>query len=110
MGYISFKKSGGEVDLLPADNVVHVGLATGSIGEAGQIVITYGTHMSNANLLQATVNFANFTNDAERRLVNSAIELANGISGPAIPVDLPSLVTSVTLAPGTVSPPGDGNA
>ena len=106
MGYISFKKSGGEVDLLPADNIVHVGDATGTPGEAASITITYGIHMSGASsLLQATVNFSDFSNDVERGLVNSAIKLANGISGPAIPVNLPGLVTSVTLNGGTVLPP-----
>ena len=37
MGYISFKKSAGEVDLLPAENIMHVEAASST-----SIKIVYG--------------------------------------------------------------------
>ena len=105
MGYISFKKTGGEVDLLPAENIMHVGNASTS-----QIVIVYGigngggagagTLAPNPDFLNATVNYGDTTsvdNPNVRGLINAAIELANGASGPAISVDLPTLVSGVDI-------------
>jgi len=94
MGYISFKKAAGQVDLLPAENIIHVLDATTS-----SIRIDY-THQATSNTrLRAIVNFSATSAQLAdiRKKVNAAIELANGASGPAIPVDLPVLVTSVTL-------------
>ena len=105
MGYISFKKSGGEVDLLPADNIVHVGNATNT-----SIVIVYGIGNGAGSgngllapapdFLNATVNFGNTSsidNPNVRGLINAAIEKVNGASGPAVSVDLPTLVSSVSV-------------
>ena len=97
MGYISFLKASGEVDLLPAENIVHVGNATNTA-----IVIEYGISAGDAaTSLQATVTYASVAAIADadvRKKVNAAIELANGASGPAVPVGLPTLVSSVAIA------------
>ena len=105
MGYISFKKSGGEVDLLPAENIIHVGAASST-----SIVIVYGIGNGAGSgsgslapapdFLNATVNYgdtSSIDNPNVRGLINAAIELANGASGPAIPVGLPTSVTSVAV-------------
>ena len=96
MGYISFLKASGEVDLLPAENIVHVGAATNTA-----IVIEYGVSAGNAaTSLQATVTYAtvaSLDNPDVRKKVNAAIEKANGAAGPAIPVGLPTLVSSVAV-------------
>ena len=96
MGYISFLKASGEVDLLPAENIVHVGDATNTA-----IVIEYGVSAGNAaTSLQATVTYGTVAaiDDADvRKKVNAAIEKANGAAGPAIPVGLPTLVSSVAV-------------
>ena len=111
MGYISFKKSGGEVDLLPAENIMHVGNATST-----KIIIVYGIGNGagtgdgalapDPDFLNATVNFGDTSsvNDPNvRGLINAAIEKANGASGPAIPVNLPTLVSSVSVQFGQAS-------
>ena len=105
MGYISFKKSGGEVDLLPAENIMHVGVAN-----ATQIVIVYGIGNGDGtgsgalapapDFLNATVKYGDtesIDNPNVRGLINAAIELANGASGPAISVGLPTSVTGVDI-------------
>ena len=105
MGYISFKKSGGEVDLLPAENIMHVGAASST-----SIVIVYGIgngagsgnglSQPNPDFLNATVSYGDTSSIDDpnvRGLINAAIELANGAAGPAIPVDLPTLVTMVSV-------------
>ena len=105
MGYISFKKTGGEVDLLPAENIMHVGVAS-----ATQIVIVYGIGNGGGtgsgalapapDFLNATVKYdstASLDNPNVRGLINAAIELANGASGPAISVGLPTSVTGVEV-------------
>ena len=97
MGYISFKKASGEVDLLPAENIMHVADAS-----ATAIVIEYGISAGDAaTSLQATVTYAttaSVDNPNVRGLINAAIESANGASGPAILVGLPTLVSSVSIA------------
>ena len=102
MGYISFLKASGEVDLLPAENIMHVADAS-----ATAIVIEYGISAGDAaTSLQATVTYAStasVTDPNVRGLVNAAIELANGASGPAIKVGLPTLVTSVDIEKVTIS-------
>ena len=99
MGYISFKKASGEVDLLPADNIVHVGTAS-----ATAIVITFGTLAYGATgaseLLNATVTYATtaaLDSPNVRGLVNEAISKAAGTSSGAIKVGLPTLVSSVAI-------------
>ena len=98
MGYISLLKTGGEVDLLPADNIVGVGVAS-----ATAIVLTYGIVGSGTtpSLVKATIAYAttaSVTDPDVRKKINAAIELANGASGPAISVSLPTLVGSVTMS------------
>tara|TARA_Y100000004_G_scaffold38151_1_gene40947 strand:+ start:357 stop:677 length:321 start_codon:yes stop_codon:yes gene_type:complete len=99
MGYISFKKAGGEVDLLPADNIVHVGTAS-----ATAIVITFGSlafgATGDSELFNATVTYdttASVTNPNVRGLVNEAISKAAGTSSGAIKVGLPTNVTSIVI-------------
>jgi len=105
MGYISFKKTGGEVDLLPAENIMHVETASST-----SIVIVYGIGNGGGtgsgslapipDFLNATVNYgdtSSIDNPNVRGLINAAIELANGASGPAISVGLPTLVTAVDI-------------
>ena len=112
MGYISFKKSGGEVDLLPAENIMWVGNATST-----SIMIVYGIGNGGGtgsgslapapDFLNAEVNFgdtSSIDNPNVRGLINAAIEKANGASGPAISVDLPTLVSSVSVQFGSSAP------
>ena len=112
MGYISFKKSGGEVDLLPAENIMHVGNATST-----KIVIVYGVGNGagsgfgalapDPDFLNASINFGDTSSIDDpnvRGLINAAIEKANGASGPAIPVNLPTLVSSVAVQFGQAAP------
>ena len=93
MGYISFSKGGGEVDLLPAENIVHVT----SAGDT-DCKIVYGSVVEDKVLLEATVviSAAEESTTSIRNAVNAAIEKANGASGPAIPVAFANTVTSVT--------------
>ena len=104
MGYISFAKATGDVDLLPAENITHV-----SMTDADTAVIEYGIPAGDADtLLQATVEFATAW-EAEggkdaaivaRIAINNAISAAGGTAGPAIPVQLQlgQYVTSVSRA------------
>jgi len=94
MAYIKLKKADGSVDLLPADNIVHVSAPSSSNKDIG---ITYGVTAESA----ATPTFliaiiagddadgtaADLTADS-RNGINAAIELASGTAGPAIEVDL----------------------
>ena len=101
MGYISFLKASGEVDLLPAENIIHVSTAT-----ATEINIDYSTQIGDDKYLRAEVTYAStsgVTDPDVRKKVNDAIEKANGASGPAIPVGLPTLVTSVDIEKVTIS-------
>ena len=97
MGYISFLKASGEVDLLPAENIMRVLDASDTA-----ILIEYGVSAGDAaTSLQATVTYAStasVTDPDVRKKVNAAIEKANGASGPATPVGLPTLVTGVVIA------------
>ncbi len=94
MGYIKFKKvastNGGAVDLLPADNIVHVGVPT-----ATSVVIKMGNA---SDVDAATVTYPTQTDFSTiRDAINNAIELANGASGPAILVDMVD-ITSIGVA------------
>ena len=95
MGYISLKKYDGTVDLLPAENIMHV--AKGAALDIA--IIEYGVAAGNAaTSLQASIQFAdssdgstdkNWSSEAAlRNAINNAIQLANGSSGPAVPVKL----------------------
>ena len=92
MGYISFAKSTGDVDLVPADGIAHV-----SMTDADTAVIEYGVSAGNAaTSLQATVEFATAwaaegskaATVVARIAINDAISAAAGTAGPAIPVQL----------------------
>ena len=94
MGYISLKKSTGDVDLLPAENIVHV-----SMEDSLTAVIEYGVSAGDAaTSLRATVTFVDSTGDDKpwsssvnaRIAINNAISAAAGTSGPALPVALES--------------------
>jgi len=101
MGYISFLKASGEVDLLPAENIIHVGTAS-----ATEINIDYAPVFGTGIHMRAEVTYAStsgVTDPDVRKKVNAAIEKANGTSGPAIPVGLPTLVTSVDIEKVTIS-------
>ncbi len=96
MGYIKFKKdasaAGGSADLLPAENILHVGVPT-----ATAVVIMYAATDGTA-LIEATVGYDTQTDFSTiRDAINNAIELANGTSGPAIVVDMVS-INSVTVS------------
>ncbi len=93
MGYISFSKGGGEVDLLPAENIMHVTSAGTT-----DCKIVYGLRAKDDVLVEATVVISSAEASATsiRNAVNAAIELANGASGPAVPVAFVNTVTSVT--------------
>jgi len=104
MGYISLKKSTGDVDLLPAENIVHV-----SMSDTHTAVIEYGVSAGDAaTSLQATVVFVDSTGTDKawsssvnaRIAINNAISAAAGTSGPALPVALESgqFCGSVTIA------------
>jgi hypothetical protein len=93
MGYISFKKSTGDVDLLPADNVMHV-----ASNDVNGVIIEYGiTGGTTATTLKADITFASDWADTggvtydvlQRNAVNDALSIAAGTSGPAIPVQMP---------------------
>ena len=103
MGYISFKKSTGDVDLLPADNVMHV-----ASEDVNEVIIEYGiTGGTTATTLKASVVFASdwATTDGvsyavlQRNAVNDALSIAAGTSGPAIPVQMPKgmFVSTVSI-------------
>ena len=107
MGYISLKKYDGTVDLLPADNIMHV--AKGAALDIA--IIEYGVSAGNAaTSLQASIQFAessdgttdkNWSSEAAlRNALNNAIQLANGNSGPAVPVKLETgmVCEAVTIA------------
>lgn len=94
MGYISLKKSTGDVDLLPAENIVHV-----SMEDTLTAVIEYGVSAGNAaTSLQARVEFVDsagedkpWSSEVNARIaINNAISAAAGTSGPALPVALES--------------------
>jgi|TARA_E500000318_G_C3459327_1_gene172000 hypothetical protein len=100
MGYISFSKGGGEVDLLPAENIIHV---TSSGTTNCEIVYAIPGGASADKLVDAVVviSAAEASAKSIRNAVNAAIEKANGASGPAIPVGLVNSITSIT--PGLTS-------
>jgi len=97
MGYISFAKSTGDVDLVPADGIAHV-----SMTDADTAVIEYVLSGSQINTAAAalgartTVEFATAwaaegskaATVVARIAINDAISAAAGTAGPAIPVQL----------------------
>ena len=95
MGYISFSKGGSEVDLLPAENIIHV---TSSGTTNCEIVYAIPGGASADKLVDAVVviSAAEASTTSIRNAVNAAIEKANGASGPAVKVGLANPVTSIT--------------
>ena len=94
MGYIKFAKAattnGGKADLLPCDNIVHVGVPT-----ATTVIIKLD---ANAAVDTATVTYPTQTDfSGIRDAINDAIEVANGASGSAITVDMVD-ITSIAVA------------
>ena len=94
MGYIKFAKAattnGGKADLLPCDQIVHVGVPT-----ATAVVIKLD---ANSAVDTATVTYPTQTDfSGIRDAINNAIELGNGASGPAILVDMVD-ITSIAVA------------
>ena len=107
MGYISLAKvTKGEVDLLPADGIFHVAPAAGVLDQA---VINYGPAGDGTDVVKATIQFAESSDGttdkdwssatAMRNALNTAINLANGASGPAVAVKLETdmVCESVTI-------------
>ena len=103
MGYISLAKATGDIDLLPAENIVHVSMTDNSTA-----VIKYGISDGyDDKILQATVVFATAwavegskaAAVVARIAINNAISAAGGTAGPAIPVQLQAgqYVSSVTI-------------
>ena len=95
MGYIKFKKAGGEVDLLPAENIVHV---TSSSVTNCEIVYGIAAGASADKLVDAVIviDGNEESTTSIRNAVNNAIELANGASGPAVEVAFENNISSVT--------------
>ena len=102
MGYISLKKSTGDVDLLPTENIVHVNMS-----DTHTAVIEYGVSAGNAaTSLQATVVFVDsagadkaWSSSVNARIaINNAISAAAGTSGPALPVTYISSPSWLTKA------------
>ena len=95
MGYIKFKKAGGEVDLLPAENIVHV---TSSGTTNCEIVYGIAAGGSADKLVDAVIiiSSAEESTTSIRNAVNNAIELANGASGPVVEVAFANNITSIT--------------
>ncbi len=94
MGYLKFDKGSGEVDLLPADNILHVGTAG-----ATSVVLKMDT--INAGFDTVTVTYATATTEEQalvRGAINDAIEVAGGAQSTAIKVKLPTLVSSIAFA------------
>ena len=95
MGYIKFAKAattnGGKADLLPCDNIVHVGVPT-----ATSVAIKLGGNASTVDV--ATITYPSQSDFSTiRDAINDAIEKANGASGPAILVDMVD-ITSIAVA------------
>ena len=106
MGYISLAKfTAGEVDLIPADNIVHIGMGTGPVLD--EVVVTYGVGDATGGILTLTCQFAEAadgTTDMDwtsatvaRNAFNNAIQIT-GETGRAAIVQLePDMVVeSVT--------------
>ena len=93
MGYIKLIKADSTVDLLPAENIIHVSVPSASNKDIG---IRYGIPSGEATItfVTAIIAGANASNSdadltaASRNGINTAIELAAGTAGPAIEVDL----------------------
>jgi len=95
MGYLKFKKASGQVDLLPAEGVMHVGTPNNTT-----VVLKYD---ANAAMDTATITFVDASGTADhenliRTAINSSIENINGASGPAVVVNMPTLVTGIVIA------------
>ncbi len=94
MGYLKFDKGSGEVDLLPADNILHV-------GTAGATTVVLKMDTINAGFDTVTVTYATASAEQQalvRGAINDAIEVAGGAQSTAIKVDLPTLVSGITFA------------
>jgi transcriptional regulatory protein LevR len=94
MGYIKFAKvattNGGKADLLPCDNIVHVGVPT-----ATAIVLKLDANATTVDV--ATITYPTQSDFSKiRDAVNDAIEKGNGAAGPAILVDMPA-ITSIAI-------------
>jgi|TARA_R100000455_G_C6198571_1_gene70221 hypothetical protein len=93
MGYIKLIKADSTVDLLPAENIIHVSVPSTTNKDIG---IRYGIPSGESTLSFVTAIIAGADasgSDAEltadsRKGIIEAIEKANGASGPAIPVYL----------------------
>ena len=94
MGYLKFDKGAGEVDLLPADNILHV-------GTPGATTVVLKMDTINAGFDTVTVTYATASAAQQalvRGAINNAIEVAGGAQSTAIKVDLPTLVASIAFA------------
>ena len=95
MGYLKFDKGSGEVDLLPADNILHVGTAG-----ATSVVLKMDT--INAGFDTVTITYVEIATAEEialvRGAINDAIEVAGGAQSTAIKVKLPTLVSTIGFA------------
>ena len=94
MGYIKFAKvvapNAGKADLLPCDNIVHVGDPT-----ATAIILKLDANVDTVDV--ATITYPSQSDFSKiRDAVNDAIEKGNGAAGPAILVDMPA-ITSIAI-------------
>tara|TARA_E500000305_G_scaffold92423_1_gene80483 strand:- start:56 stop:388 length:333 start_codon:yes stop_codon:yes gene_type:complete len=109
MGYIKLIKADSTVDLLPAENIIHVSVPSASNKDIG---IRYGIPSGEATItfVTAIIAGANASNSdadltaASRKGIIEAIEKANGASGPAIPVDLGAGLFCKSVTTGDADP------
>jgi len=90
MGYVKLLKSGGEFDLLPAENI-------GEFKVNGSAIDV--KYVSGNTITVTMASVPSFGIDGDDQLLISAIEKINGASGPGVfPAALSSLVTSTSVA------------
>ena len=109
MGYLKFNKFDGSVDLLPAENIMHVSAPGAGDGDIG---IKYGITAESAatpTFLTAVVaGTADGSGDAalttaSRNAINAAIEAANG-TNDAVSVNLGSGLFCKSITIGDTDP------
>ncbi len=109
MGYIKLIKADLTVDLLPAENIIHVSEPSTSNKDIG---IRYGMPSGESTITFVTAIIAGADADnanadltaASRKGIIEAIEKANGASGPAIPVDLGAGLFCKSVSTGDADP------
>jgi hypothetical protein len=104
MGYLKFKKAGTAVDLLPAENIMHVTSSGTTDCKIVYNVALNDAAVANVTLLEATIVIASAeaSTDTIRKAVNDAIEIANG-TNDAVVVDFVNAITSVSMTSASIA-------